>query len=126
MNLRTISLVATIGIALSAASCSQAPDGSWSLRQSIADAVAPGPSGVSCAPSDSPACQAQAQTPQTTVAIPNRYPAGVTPSASQVAVSGGQVHVATGGITGHADWRPHDRLDMAVVSECSTVALQLS
>ena len=126
-------LIAAAALA-SLGACSQAPDGSYSLRQTIADAIAPGPSGVSCAPSASPQCQAKAPQmqpagqimPQTMIAMPQRYPAGMTPGASQIAVSGGQVHVPTGGITGHADWRPHDRLDMAVVPECGTVAVQLA
>lgn len=130
--MRTLPRLLTAAVlVLSSTACSQGPDGSWSLRQSVADAIAPGQ--VGCAPSDSLACaqtRSQAQpgrvNPQTTITMPQRYPAGMTAGASQIAVSGGQVRVPTGGINGHPDWRPHDRMDMAVVPECGTVALQLS
>ncbi len=124
-------IAATVILAAGLTACSQSPDGSYSLRQSIADAIAPGAAGVSCAPSDSPGCQAhqvQAQggQPAATIALPNTPPASVSPGASQVTVTGGQVKVATGGIGGHADWRPHDRVDMVVVQECGSVMMQLA
>ena len=94
---------------MTVAACSQAPDGSYSLRQTIADTLNTYPAndtGVDASPQIVPVVT-------------------IVPGASQVAIIGGEVMVPTGGIGGHPDWRPHETVDVVNVGECQSAMLQL-
>ena len=107
--MKAITTIIAATCVIGVAACSQAPDGSYSLRQTIADTLNTYPTNGSAAGSS----------PQIVSTVT------MVPGASQVAIIGGEVMVPTGGIGGHPDWRPHDAIDVVNVGECQSAMLQL-
>ena len=105
--------VALITLALGA--CAEGPDKPWSLRASLADAIAPD------------GYQTNSGQPHPTMqqapAMMGSYAPG---GASQVTIIGGQIKTPTGGMfSGNADWRPHAGVETILVAECQSTPIQL-
>lgn len=121
--------LAAVLISLAVSACSSGPGETWSLRQSLADAIAPPgyqPNGGP-APAVDPAAQAQAQ------AVQGAYQSDVArmqagaPAVmvSQVTIYGGRINVPTGGGFGSADWRDAGGVATATVAECESAPIRL-
>ena len=112
--------IAAALMTLALGACAQGPHGEYSLRQSIAEAIAP-EGYTPGSPNSLPPMQQSA--PYGYPSMANNYaPGGV----SQVTISGGQINAHTGGMfSTNTDWRPHHTVEAGVIAECQTSTIQL-
>lgn len=129
---RLVALVAVVMLSGCAAaedtSAGQQPTaGRWSLRQALADAIAPPGYQPNGGPAVSPEASAQAQ------AIQGAYQADIARQqagaqsvmVSQVTIYGGRINVPSGIGLGSADWRDHGGVATVTVAECETAPIRL-
>jgi len=129
---RLVALVAVVMLSGCAAAedtpAGQQPTaGRWSLRQALADAIAPPGYQPNGGPAVSPEAAAQDH------AIQGAYQADIARQqagaqsvmVSQVTIYGGRINVPSGIGLGSADWRDHSGVATVTVAECESAPIRL-